>query len=80
MKKSCLIGLLTISMLISCEQETIAAVDTDIPKEVSLISTDFVQLLSIKLEYRYRTYQGRLQYRRWNITQNKWYDLYWINV
>lgn len=27
-----------------------------------------------------RTYQGRLQYRRWNETRGYWVDPYWIDM
>lgn len=30
------------------------------------------------VEYKYRTKNRRLQYRRWNITQNCWIDPDWI--
>lgn len=30
------------------------------------------------IEYKYREYNGRLQYRRWNRTKNRWVDPYWI--
>lgn len=29
--------------------------------------------------YKFRTYNGRTQYRRWNETKQKWVDPYWIN-
>lgn len=32
------------------------------------------------IEYRFRTYNGVNQYRRWNATQNRWVDPDWINV
>ncbi len=27
-----------------------------------------------------RTYNGKLQYRRWNETRNRWVDPYWMDV
>lgn len=30
--------------------------------------------------YRWRTYNGVPQYRRWNETQGYWVDPYWINL
>lgn len=29
--------------------------------------------------YKFRTYNGRTQYHRWNETKQKWVDPYWIN-
>ncbi len=29
---------------------------------------------------KYRTYYGKMQYRRWNVTTGKWVDPYWINL
>lgn len=37
-----------------------------------------VLMRSDVIEYKYREYKGRLQYRRWNATQNCWVDPYWI--
>lgn len=36
--------------------------------------------ISDKIVYKYRTYNGVLQYRRWNETKKCWVDPYWINV
>lgn len=30
--------------------------------------------------YKYRVYQGKLQYRRWNNTKKCWVDSHWINA
>lgn len=30
-----------------------------------------------EIEYRYRMYKGKLQYRRWNVTERKWIDKCW---
>ncbi len=32
------------------------------------------------IEYKIRTYNGVQQYRRWNVTQNRWVDADWINL
>jgi len=29
---------------------------------------------------KYRTYNNKKQYRRWNETRNRWVDSYWINL
>lgn len=29
---------------------------------------------------KYRTYYGKLQYRRWNVTKGKWVDPHWIDT
>lgn len=29
---------------------------------------------------KYRVYNGRIQYRRWNDTKKIWYDPFWIDV
>ncbi len=33
-----------------------------------------------QIEYRYRIYNGRQQYRRWNVTKKCWVDPKWIDV
>lgn len=35
---------------------------------------------SDKIEYVYRTYNGKLQYRRWNATKGYWIDATWLDV
>ena len=30
--------------------------------------------------YKFRTYNGKAQYRRWNETKQKWVDPYWIDL
>ena len=32
------------------------------------------------IEKRIRFYNGKYQYRRWNVTQNRWEDPYWIDL
>lgn len=32
------------------------------------------------IEYKYRVYNGVLQYRRWNATKGYWIDATWLNV
>jgi len=39
--------------------------------EISTFSVDSIIIV-------YRVYYGRLQYRRWNETKNRWVDPYWI--
>jgi len=38
-----------------------------------------ITLLADVIVTKYRKYNGKTQYRRWNETQNKWVDPYWIN-
>lgn len=32
------------------------------------------------IEYKFRVYKGKQQYRRWNATKGKWVDPYWITI
>lgn len=32
------------------------------------------------IEYKFRFYNGTLQYRRWNATKGYWIDATWLNV
>lgn len=32
------------------------------------------------IETKYRLYNGKIQYRRWNATKGKWVDPHWITV
>ena len=33
-----------------------------------------------RIEYKFRYYNGVLQYRRWNATKGYWIDATWLNV
>ena len=35
---------------------------------------------AVQLEYHYRTYNGYVQYRRWDVTNQCWYDPEWITI
>lgn len=41
---------------------------------------DFGTYSQEEIEYKYRYYNGILQYRRWNATRGVWVDPYWIDV
>jgi len=41
--------------------------------EISTFSVDSIIVVT-------RMYYGKLQYRRWNETRNRWVDPYWINA
>ena len=32
------------------------------------------------IETYYRLYNGKVQYRRWNVTKGEWVDPYWITL
>ncbi len=32
------------------------------------------------IEIKYRHLNGKIQYRRWNATRNRWEDPYWIDL
>ena len=34
----------------------------------------------VQLEYHYRTYNGYVQYRRWDVKNQCWYDPEWITI
>ena len=42
---------------------------------------NIIDLMSLDIiEYRYREYKNRLQYRRWNVTKKRWVDPHWTNM
>lgn len=66
-KKLLLLFTLTISL--SSVLPVYAAEDPDI----EVYSED-------RIEYKFRYYNGVLQYRRWNATKGYWIDATWLNV
>lgn len=36
--------------------------------------------LADQIEVRTRVYNGKYQYRRWNVTRHRWEDPYWIDL
>ena len=53
-------------------------VEYDVGPANNTIDLDGARVLD--LEYRYRTYNGYIQYRRWDRTNNRWYDPEWITI
>lgn len=48
-------------------------IDCQYASSIGLMSSDVIQ-------YKYRQYNNRMQYRRWNVTRQRWVDPYWIYV
>lgn len=70
---------------------TILLVSTSIPSAHAVSSVAQVLYISASNEgetipfadvivYKYRIYNGKRQYRRWNETRGYWVDPYWIDV
>lgn len=76
MQKKCYLLCLVILLLSSCSLVPASASEIVIP---SALQED-VNPYSIYIVKRYRTYNGKLQYRRYNTKTNKWVDPYWIDV
>lgn len=53
-------------------------VPTAIPSD-TLVSISQIVPFSDIIFYKYRTYRGKRQKRRWNDTKKKWVDPYWID-
>lgn len=54
---------------------------TAFPINTFAYTEDYTAVLRIsdQIIIRYRVYEGRLQYRRWNATDGEWLDPEWID-
>lgn len=48
--------------------------------EITLDTNTVISTFADKIEVKYRLYNGKRQYRRWNVTRGYWVDPYWINL
>ena len=69
-----IISLVSVLSLL-CPTQILAAsfVATNTAQEIMPMAED-------DIETYYRLYNGKVQYRRWNATKNKWVDPYWIDM
>lgn len=77
MKKLLISSLIFISILTpsNIQGATISSPVSTLPTAVSPHSADEDVIV-----YKFRTYNGKTQYRRWNETRQKWVDPYWIDL
>lgn len=50
------------------------------PETVYAQTQEIQTRLSDKIVVKYRTYNGKMQYRRWNVTKQCWVDPKWIDM
>ena len=53
---------------------------TALAQEIQSVPYGIEQLVEDVIVYKYRVWNGKLQYRRWNETKNCWVDPKWIDV
>lgn len=51
-----------------------------ITSESEHITLETIETRSSVIVYKFRSYKGRPQYRRWNETTGRWVDPAWINL
>lgn len=57
-----------------------ASVEVPAHENINAAGEDRIVPYADVIETRFRTYKGKLQYRRWNLTKNCWVDPYWIDM
>lgn len=79
--KKALAVLLSLIFVFSVMAIPASAVEVETTEQVQVVSAEgeIIPFADI-IEYKYRTYFGVLQYRRWNATRGYWVDPYWINL
>lgn len=76
-----IIALLSILMSVGALPAFAAQADETLPGVTYEVSEESeVEPRADVIVWRYRTYNGVLQKRRWNETKQTWYDPYWINA
>lgn len=77
--KKIISGLLLLTAML---QPMAGASNVDIPAENTQNETSEVQIVPFAdvIVRKYRLYNGKRQYRRWNDTRGYWVDKYWIDI
>lgn len=70
---SCMFGLALLVSVLSTSDANVYAAEPPISEITSTRASDII-------EVRYRIYNGKMQYRRWNATLGCWYDPMWIDL
>ncbi len=78
MKKFIVLSLL-LSLIIPCKADmtNAASVSNEMTSE---ISNGYISFYADAIQTKYRVYNGKLQYRRWNYSKQCWVDSYWRNL
>lgn len=66
--------------VISVTSFTVSANEVEIKTDAANYLSGGYEVQKTEIIKKYRTCNGKLQYRRWNVTIGKWVDPYWINV
>ena len=83
--KSIIIGVICISIFpiteVSAKTSTdLSPISFNVIKDTEIINTAEITPRALDLEVIYRSYNGFIQYRRWDKTNNCWYDPAWITI
>lgn len=80
MKKKLVVAMIALGLvaIVPSVSEVKAAEVSSVPEVTTEDST--VMPTADVIEVKYRIYDGKLQYRRWNATRGYWVDSTWKNV
>ncbi len=79
-----IVATLSLTMLSSTSLLSVAAEEPVVPSSAQTVAVqDSGETISPRgdiIEIKYRVFNGKIQYRRWNVTQQKWVDSEWIDM
>ena len=79
-----IVATLSLTMLSSTSLLSVAAEEPVVPSSAQTVAVqDSGETISPRgdiIEIKYRVFNGKIQYRRWNVTQQKWVDSEWIDL
>ncbi len=79
MKKIIFRSMLCLTLMQSTFTSTVMANEVGMQEKFMEVDNKKVERKDI-IEYRFRTYNGVDQYRRWNTTRNCWVDATWMDL
>ena len=77
--KKYLLTLGLIILLLPCNANAMTSVNST-DYLIQSISSELISPLSDETEIRFRNYNGKIQYRRWSITNTCWIDPTWKDL
>jgi len=81
-KKLLIVAAVCASLFVVAPAVSVSAAEVESESQVQTIQNDDIGIAPCADEIvtKFRAYNGKVQYRRWNQTRGYWVDKHWINL
>ena len=81
-KKLLIVATVCASLFVVAPAVSVSAAEVESESQVQTIQNDDIGIAPCADEIvtKFRAYNGKVQYRRWNQTRGYWVDKHWINL